>query len=67
MIFKEGVPVSTYKLKRPMYYESLGDAKTAAKTHIKSKNTKLEKPNKLHFDEYCIMEFELIEKNKHPL
>ena len=67
IIYHTGIPLITYKTKIPIHHPTLGAAKIAAKNHIKSKNTKLTKDRKLHFDEFVIKEFELVEKTTHPL
>lgn len=48
-------------------YQSLGAAKTAAKLYIKHKNLRRSKTEKLHFEDFKIVEFELVEKTHHPI
>lgn len=64
-IYHQNELLITYKKKK--FYENLGDAKIAAKSYIKSKNLKLHKDERYHFDEFKIKEFELVERAEHPL
>tara|TARA_R110000824_G_scaffold103417_2_gene245666 strand:- start:13175 stop:13387 length:213 start_codon:yes stop_codon:yes gene_type:complete len=60
-----GQPLMTYK--KTWCYKTLGAAKTAAKNAISSKNKKLDKSQKIRFEDLKVIECELVEKDTHPL
>lgn len=55
------------KIKQMWCYDTLGTAKNAMKTHIKSRNKNLPKDQRWKFHEFTIMEYELIPKQEHLL
>lgn len=58
----------TYKRKHANgFYETLGGAKCSAKNYIKHKNQRLSKEMKLHYEDFEIVEYELIEKTTHKV
>jgi hypothetical protein len=59
--------VKTYKRGQIPYYATLGAAKTAVKNWIRSKNKRLLRPDRLRFEDYVIVEFDLVEVQEHPL
>jgi hypothetical protein len=48
-------------------YKTLGAAKTAAKLYIKHKNRRLNREHALRFEDFEVVEYELLEKERHPL
>lgn len=48
-------------------YRTLGMAKTAAKLFIKHKNRRLNRDHALRFEDFDVIEYELLEKEVHPL
>jgi hypothetical protein len=48
-------------------HESIGRAKAWLRKHIKSRNRRLPKPDRLHYEDYLIVEYELVEKGAYPL
>ena len=48
-------------------YSTLGEAKAAARNYVKYKNRRLSKSEKLHFDDFRVIEYELVEKVQHKL
>lgn len=48
-------------------YKTLGNAKSAAKFHIKSKNKRLPKDQKIKFEDIVIIECDIVEKIRHPV
>lgn len=48
-------------------YFALGAAKTAAKNYVKLKNKRLPKNQKIHFEDMQIVEYDLVEKEIHPI
>jgi len=49
------------------FYSSLGDAKNSIKKSIRIQNKRRKKDEKLKFEDYSIIEYELVEKDTHKL
>lgn len=67
VIFDENDNILVTNKNSSWTYKTLGAAKTAAKLYIKYINSKLEKQFRIKFEEYKIIEYELVEKVIHPL
>lgn len=67
VIYDENDNIVVTKKNNSWTYKTLGHAKTAAKLFIKHLNKKLEKQFRIKFEEYKIIEYELVEKVIHPL
>lgn len=61
---KEIVAVKT-RIKLPL--SSLSNAKIVFRSFLKDKNKRKEKPDKFHFEDYEVVEYDLVEKESHPL
>ncbi|MFI5404955.1 MAG: hypothetical protein ACHQ1D_00430 [Nitrososphaerales archaeon] len=63
-------PEGPVKTRREFAYQTLGDAKTAAKNHVRALNRSLNARSRSElakWEEYTIAEYELLEKEVHPL
>jgi hypothetical protein len=48
-------------------YNSVGEAKAAARTHVRASNKRRQKPDKKHCEDYHVQEYELIPIEEHPI
>jgi hypothetical protein len=43
-------------------HDSIGQAKAWLRKHIQKRNRRLSKPDRLHYEDYSVVEYELIQK-----
>jgi len=43
-------------------HNSIGAAKNWLRAHIQKRNKRLAKPDRLHYEDYSVVEYELVEK-----
>lgn len=67
IIYDENDNVVVTRRNNPWCYKTLGVAKMAAKQHIKYRNQRLPKEDRIQFEDYLILEYELLEKDRHIL
>ena len=48
-------------------YKTLGAAKVAAKNIISYRNKRRQKPDRIKYEDFVIVEFDLIESDTHPI